>query len=70
MLRIAGSNPEMWQDILTTNRKYILESLKDFRNGLDELIQTVETDSLDWWSDWQNRSRKYRNEICGYEEDR
>lgn len=68
MLRIAGSNPEMWKDILHTNRKYILESLRDFRTGLDELIDTVESDSMEWWSDWQNQSRVYRNEICGYDE--
>ncbi|HBS05374.1 MAG TPA: hypothetical protein DEA96_10435 [Leptospiraceae bacterium] len=70
MLRIAGSNPEMWKDILHTNRKYILESLRDFRTGLDELIDTVESDSMEWWSDWQTRSRGFRNEICGYEKDR
>lgn len=69
MLRIAGSNPEMWRDILTTNRAYILESLKDLRSGLDDLIRTVDSDSMDWWPDWQNQSRKYRNEICGYSDD-
>ncbi len=70
MLRIAGSNPEMWKDIIHTNRKYILESLRDFRSGLDELIETVESDSMEWWSDWQTRSRGFRNEICGFEEKR
>ena len=69
MLRIAGSNPEMWRDILQTNRNYIAESLRDLRQGLDELIQTVESDDLDWWAGWQNQSRKDRNEICGYNED-
>lgn len=69
MLRIAGSNPEMWSDILITNRAYIVESLKDLRKGLDDLIETVDSESMDWWSDWQNQSRKYRNEICGYPDD-
>lgn len=68
MLRIAGSNPEMWRDILKTNRAFILESLRDLRHGLDELIETVDSNSMDWWTDWQNQSRQYRNEICGLDD--
>jgi prephenate dehydrogenase len=67
MLRIAGSNPEMWHDILLTNKSYILDSLHDFRAGLDRLIENVEADNLEWWSDWQKRARKSRDEISGYQ---
>lgn len=41
--RIASSDPVMWRDIALTNAGPLIDSLKDFRTGLDALIQALET---------------------------
>ena len=70
MVRIAGSNPEMWTDILETNRDHVVESLKDFSSKLDDLIAKAESGDREWWLEWFSSSRKMRNFLCGYPEDR
>ena len=70
MVRIAGSNPEMWTDILETNRDHISSSLKDFAGRLEVIIQQVEKGERDWWLHWFGTARKARNFLCGYPEDR
>lgn len=42
--RIARSSPEMWADILATNRKAIAGPLQDFRDSLAELSRALEAD--------------------------
>lgn len=42
MARIAGSNPEMWQAILSENRIHILESMRKFSGHLDSVIRMLE----------------------------
>lgn len=68
MLRIAGSNPEMWKDIMITNRENILAAMKEMRASMDETIALLESGSADWWDEWQKEARLDRNVICGYEE--
>lgn len=40
--RIASSDPVMWRDIALTNAGPLVEAMKDFRGGLDALIQALE----------------------------
>lgn len=65
MLRIAGSNPQMWHDVLTTNRDQILSFLKVFRFSLDKLIQHTETKESQWVYDYQKQALAARMLITG-----
>jgi 3-phosphoshikimate 1-carboxyvinyltransferase len=40
--RIAGSDPQMWHDIVLANREAILAALDDFENSLDQLRQAID----------------------------
>jgi len=40
--RIASSDPVMWRDVALTNTGPLLDAMKHFRAGLDELIRALE----------------------------
>ena len=40
--RIGASHPDMWRDISIENRTAILNSLKRYRTGLDQMIEQLE----------------------------
>jgi prephenate dehydrogenase len=40
-MRLAGSNPEMWADILLLNRSAVIEALEQTQAGLEELQQLL-----------------------------
>ena len=40
--RIAGSDPQIWRDILLTNKKPILKALRGFNAQLDRFIEFIE----------------------------
>lgn len=68
MIRIAGSNPKMWYDIICTNKQNILKSLKEFQEELNEFINILEHTSNsfeDIWFRWQNQAKEYRDQIYG-----
>lgn len=65
MIRIAGSNPKMWYDIIQTNKENILFSLKEFQKELETTIHYIENDFEEWWFNWQNQAKEYRNSIYG-----
>ncbi|MCB1308228.1 MAG: prephenate dehydrogenase [Leptospiraceae bacterium] len=69
MSRIAGSNPEMWTDIMFTNADNILHALKQFRDMLDEVILDFERRDRADWTNWFRRARQARNHLCGIEEE-
>jgi prephenate dehydrogenase len=60
MIRIAGSNPKMWYDIIETNKKNILSALKDYQEELNHIIDVLSNnnDIKAFWFDWQNQSKK------------
>ena len=70
MVRIAGSNPEMWLDIIRTNGDQIKRVLIEFRGELDQLIQGFDKKSDDDWKNWISEARRKRNRLCGYPEER
>lgn len=45
--RIAGGSPEMWHDIVKTNREAILDELRLFESSLGELIRLIEGQDYD-----------------------
>ncbi|MDH5656122.1 MAG: prephenate dehydrogenase/arogenate dehydrogenase family protein [Spirochaetia bacterium] len=69
MVRIAGSNQKMWTDILETNRESILDSLRHYRNDLDEMILNLENFDREYFMEWFTKARKARNILCGIRED-
>jgi len=69
MVRIAGSNKKMWTDILETNREFIRESLRLYRDDLDELIRKMDSFDRDFFLDWFSGARKARNILCGLDEE-
>ena len=70
MARIAGSNPEMWTDIMETNRDNIIASLESFLDHTRATIERLEQGGRDDWLDWFARARKARNRLCGYPENK
>ncbi len=66
MARIAGSNPEMWTDILVSNRDFLAAGLKEFQSQLSDLIREVEGGGYEDWLRWFDRAREARNILCGY----
>lgn len=67
MARIAGSNPEMWTDILVSNRDFLASGLKEFQSQLEGLIRDVEHGEPEMWMEWFGRAREARNLLCGYD---
>lgn len=70
MVRIAGSNPEMWLDIIRTNGDQIKRVLSEFRSELDHLIQGFDGRTDAEWKTWIVEARRKRNRLCGYPEDK
>ncbi|MFP5299159.1 MAG: prephenate dehydrogenase/arogenate dehydrogenase family protein [Actinomycetota bacterium] len=60
--RIAASQPEMWIDILATNRRSILEALTDLQGELDGLREALETSHWDGLRTRLETARKTRLE--------
>lgn len=44
--RIAGGEPEMWHDIVQSNRRFILEELRTYGDVLRTLTKTVESGDI------------------------
>jgi len=47
MTRIAASSPAIWMDIVSENRVYIIERLRDYSGRVGELIEVLERDDLE-----------------------
>ncbi len=68
MIRIAGSNPKMWYDIIHTNKDNILKCLKEFQEELHHFIHILENEYDTFeeiWFEWQNQAKEYRDKIYG-----
>lgn len=44
MTRLAGSDPTMWRDIALANRQYLLQTLRDFVQQIDILMELIESE--------------------------
>lgn len=65
MLRIAGSNPEMWQDVMATNRNAILDFLEKFQHELADLAELVRSPDSNWVIPYQEKAKNVRDRIYG-----
>ena len=67
MTRIAGSNPEMWNAIINTNKNSIHDSLLEFRKEIDCLIQSLESvdekSDQEFWKKYFLKSKESRSQI-------
>lgn len=61
--RIALSQTEIWKDIICTNKKVILELLKNYREVLSDFICYLENDDIESIQKFLEDARKYRNTI-------
>jgi prephenate dehydrogenase len=52
MLRIAGSNPTMWEAIIKDNHDSIHAALADFRGRLDELLALLDHPEPGEWAEY------------------
>ncbi len=69
MSRIAGSNPEMWNAIIQTNKDSIMNSLLEFRGEIDKMIQQLKSnDQNDFWRDYFLQAKDSRNKILKIQE--
>ena len=57
MTRVAGANTAMWSDIYRSNRAAIMEEIRNFRAGLDEVEHRLEEGEVE---DWNDRARADR----------
>jgi prephenate dehydrogenase len=60
MTRVAGANTAMWSDIYRSNSAAIMEEIRGFRAGLDEVERRLATGHVE---DWNNRAREDRRAL-------
>ena len=65
MIRIAGSNPEMWTDILETNNNNIISALQSFEKELQEVIKNLKSRKRYYWLHWFKKMRRERDKLYG-----
>jgi prephenate dehydrogenase len=66
MSRIAGSNPEMWEAIISTNREAILSCLVAYQSQLADIIDLLSQDpsiQKGLWKTYFESSKKSRNKL-------
>ncbi len=59
--RIAGGSPDMWHDIVCTNREALLLEMEAFREVMDEMYRCIETREFERVRDFLDRVRHQRN---------
>ena len=60
MTRVAGANTAMWSDIYRSNRAAIVDEIRGFRRGLDEVERRLEAGEVE---DWNDRARDDRRTL-------
>ncbi len=63
--RVAAGSPEMWHDIVKTNRLAILAELRAYENQLGELIKAVEKQDFCKVKSFLERAQTLRKELLG-----
>ncbi len=69
MIRIAGSNPQMWYEIIMTNKNNIINSLIHFHKELGKFINNLkdmdEEEFKEFWFSWQDNAKLKRDQLYG-----
>ncbi len=63
MTRIAASSPEVWLDIVSENRAFIVERLKDYSMRVNSLIEILQSDDTGELGALFERARAARAEL-------
>ena len=63
--RIAAGDPPMWRDILLDNRDNLRDSIKRFRQQLDDLLARLDTDDPDAARAWLEQAATRRRAMNG-----
>ena len=63
MIRVAGSNPKMWVDIIQTNYGNIVSGLEEFKYELDLFIDKLKNQKPSLWARWIDKAAKMRNKL-------
>lgn len=63
MTRIASSDPEMWENILLSNREKVLDVLSGYENILSELRSAVKSGNSAQIKDFFLRAGNYRSTL-------
>jgi len=63
--RVASGSPEMWHDIVKTNRVAIIAELRAYEHQLGELIEAVEKQDFCEVKSFLERARTLRHELLG-----
>lgn len=63
MTRIAASSPDVWIDICTANRDFIVERLRDYRSRVDDLIARLESGDVEELRGLFEDARRARAEL-------
>ena len=69
MSRIAGSNPDMWDAIISSNEKNIILSLKKFKTEIETILEKLNKNKkTKFWKDYFSKSRISRAKILKLKE--
>lgn len=64
MVRIAGSNPEMWEAIINSNKNEIKIALEKFKLEIAKLLEVLEKEpEFGYWKDYFKKAKTARNSI-------
>ncbi|MFQ5354292.1 MAG: prephenate dehydrogenase [Thermodesulfobacteriota bacterium] len=61
--RIASSSPEMWSDICTMNREFLVEVIESFESRLSRIKEFIARDDYDGLKDEFNRAKEIRDSL-------
>jgi prephenate dehydrogenase len=61
--RVAGGSPEMWHDIVKTNREALLDELRACEGGLQDLIRQIEAGDFEGVRAWLEACARRRGEL-------
>jgi len=61
--RIASSNPRMWRDIIVSNRKHLLQQMKDWQVKMDEIYDLISTGDEEQIEHFFSHAKKIRDEL-------
>lgn len=60
LTRVAAGSPEVWNDVIATNRTMILEAIRDFQGNLARLRELIEQDKAEEVATFLQRAKKNR----------
>lgn len=63
LTRIASSDAKLWEQILLSSGEQIINIVKQYKDGLEEIINILESSKGEELTQYLNRAKKYRDRI-------